>query len=214
LEGAGAPAKQTGPWNMSSSFHVLRRPMHTRSFRCATPYYLMIHFLWTIQTSAHLTQSYRIGLRIGHQEHYIRVLQRKPSLGCVARGLFSSPKMQILTLCKKKILRHIKFAVHAWSNKCWRNKKLIAQFGCTLRDERFEPNQSIFGQLLPNKSETRYCSYSASRNQSAPTWWPTKRGHGLITDNSAHSVTLSCPAGIINSDWPVATTSMLAMRVA
>ena len=44
------------------------------------------------------------------------------------------------TLYKKKIPRHIKFAVHAWSTKCRRNQKLIAQFDCTLRDESFEPN--------------------------------------------------------------------------
>jgi len=28
------------------------------------------------------------------------------------------PKIQTLALCKKKILRHIKLAVHAWSTKC------------------------------------------------------------------------------------------------
>jgi hypothetical protein len=36
-----------------------------------------------------------------------------------------------LILCKKKILRHIKLAVHAWKTKYRRNQKLIAQFGCT-----------------------------------------------------------------------------------
>ena len=41
---------------------------------------------------------------------------------------------------KKKISRHIKFTVYAWSTKCWRNQKLIVQFSCTLRDERFESN--------------------------------------------------------------------------
>jgi hypothetical protein len=49
-------------------------------------------------------------------------------------------KLLNLALCKKKILRHIKLAVHAWSTKCRWNQKLIAQFSCTLRDERFEPN--------------------------------------------------------------------------
>ena len=49
-------------------------------------------------------------------------------------------KFPTLILCKKKIPRHIKLAVHVWSTKCLRNQKLIAQFGCTLRDERFEPN--------------------------------------------------------------------------
>ena len=33
-------------------------------------------------------------------------------------GVFSSSKFQNLALCKKKIPRHIKFAVHAWSTKC------------------------------------------------------------------------------------------------
>ena len=55
-------------------------------------------------------------------------------------AMFSAHKIQTLALCKKKIFRHIKLAVHVWSTKCWRNQKLIAQFGCTLRDERFEPN--------------------------------------------------------------------------
>ena len=29
---------------------------------------------------------------------------------------------------------------NAWSTKCRRNQKLIAQFALTLRDESFEPN--------------------------------------------------------------------------
>ena len=32
-------------------------------------------------------------------------------------------------------------------------KKLIAQFGGKLRDERFEPNQSMFEHYLSNKNE-------------------------------------------------------------
>ena len=32
-------------------------------------------------------------------------------------------------------------------------KKLIAQFGGKLRDERFEPNQSMIEYYLPNKNE-------------------------------------------------------------
>ena len=56
------------------------------------------------------------------------------------KALFSFLILQILALCKKKIYCHIKLGVYAWSTKCLRNKKLIAQFGCTLRDERFEPN--------------------------------------------------------------------------
>jgi len=50
------------------------------------------------------------------------------------------PKLLTLALCKKKILRRIKLAVHVWSTKCRWNQKLIAQFGWTLRDESFEPN--------------------------------------------------------------------------
>ena len=34
------------------------------------------------------------------------------------QATFSSTEIQILALCKKKILRHIKFAVYAWSTKC------------------------------------------------------------------------------------------------
>jgi hypothetical protein len=53
-------------------------------------------------------------------------------------AMFSSSKN---VLCKKKkIHRHIKLAIHAWSTKCRWNQKLIVQLGCTLRDERFEPN--------------------------------------------------------------------------
>ena len=43
-------------------------------------------------------------------------------------ALFSSIKFPTLTLCKKKISRHIKLTVYACSTKCWRNQKLIAQF--------------------------------------------------------------------------------------
>ena len=32
--------------------------------------------------------------------------------------MFSFTKIQTLALCKKKILRHIKLAVHTWSTKC------------------------------------------------------------------------------------------------
>jgi hypothetical protein len=54
-------------------------------------------------------------------------------LGCV---YFLKKKVR----CKQKIFRHIKLAIHAWSTKCRWNQKLIVQLGCTLRDERFEPN--------------------------------------------------------------------------
>ena len=77
----------------------------------------------------------------------IRVAQPRPHSRVrsetVEFGGISSFRLLIflnLTLCKKKIPHHIKLAVHAWSTKCRRNQKLIAQFDCTLRDERFEPN--------------------------------------------------------------------------
>jgi hypothetical protein len=54
-------------------------------------------------------------------------------------GLCLLPKKKKL-LCEHKILRHIKLAIHAWSTKCRWNQKLIVQLGCTMRDERFEPN--------------------------------------------------------------------------
>jgi len=44
------------------------------------------------------------------------------------------------TLCKKKVLHHIKLAVYVWSTKYRWNQKLIVQFGCILRVESFEPN--------------------------------------------------------------------------
>jgi hypothetical protein len=43
-------------------------------------------------------------------------------------------------LCRISILRHIKMPAHIWSIKYRWNKKLIAQFCCTLRDEHLEPN--------------------------------------------------------------------------
>ena len=41
---------------------------------------------------------------------------------------------------KRRKATHRMFAAHAWSIKCRRKEKLIAQFGGKLRDERFEPN--------------------------------------------------------------------------
>ena len=43
----------------------------------------------------------------------------------------------------KKLLQYLSyrmFAARAWSIKCRRKEKLIAQFGEKLRDERFKPN--------------------------------------------------------------------------
>ena len=45
------------------------------------------------------------------------------------------------------------FAARAWSIKCRRKEKLIAQFDGKLRDERFEPNWFMFEHYLPNKNE-------------------------------------------------------------
>ena len=45
------------------------------------------------------------------------------------------------------------FAARAWIIKCRRKEKIIAQFGGKLRDERFEPNWSMFEHYLPNKNE-------------------------------------------------------------
>ena len=53
------------------------------------------------------------------------------------RPLFSS------TSTSKKLLQYLShrmFAARAWSIKCRRKEKLIAQFGGKLRDERFESN--------------------------------------------------------------------------
>ena len=70
----------------------------------------------------------------------------------------SCSQLPTLVLCKKKIPRHIKLVVHEWSIKCRRNQKLIAQLGCTLRDELFEPNQSTIRQLLLNTNEMLQCT--------------------------------------------------------
>jgi hypothetical protein len=56
------------------------------------------------------------------------------------KALFRSQIFPQIPLCKKKIPHHIKMSAHVWSTKCRWNKKLIAQFCCTLRDEYFEPN--------------------------------------------------------------------------
>ena len=59
------------------------------------------------------------------------------------------------TLKFKKLLQYLShrmFAARAWSIKCRRKEKLIAQFGRKLRDERFKPNKSMFGHYLPNKN--------------------------------------------------------------
>ena len=45
------------------------------------------------------------------------------------------------------------FTACVWSIKYRRKEKLIAQFGGKLRDERFEPNQSMFEHYLPNKNK-------------------------------------------------------------
>jgi hypothetical protein len=63
--------------------------------------------------------------------------QRISEICFTIQAVFSSTKS---VLFQKKIPRHIKLAIHVWSNKCRWNQKLIVQFGCTLRDERFEPN--------------------------------------------------------------------------
>ena len=56
---------------------------------------------------------------------------------CVNQPVFSS------TPTSKKLLQYLShrmFAARAWSIKCRRKEKLIAQFGGKLRDEHFEPN--------------------------------------------------------------------------
>ena len=54
-----------------------------------------------------------------------------------AKPLFSwTPKSKKLL----QYLSHRMFAAYAWSIKCRRKEKLIAQFGGKLRDESFKPN--------------------------------------------------------------------------
>ena len=70
---------------------------------------------------------------------------------CLAVAVYASEKLAggALRHClvripkSKKLLQyllHRMFAARAWSIKCRRKEKLIAQFGGKLRDERFEPN--------------------------------------------------------------------------
>ena len=55
----------------------------------------------------------------------------------ISNALFSSPPNSKKLL---QYLSHRTFAARAWSIKCRRKEKLIAQFGGKLRDERFKPN--------------------------------------------------------------------------
>ena len=53
----------------------------------------------------------------------------------LARVQFHPKSQKVL-----QYLSHRMFAACAWSIKCRRKEKLIAQFGGKLRDERFEPS--------------------------------------------------------------------------
>jgi hypothetical protein len=71
-------------------------------------------------------------------------LKRCQSPWTMGRGLWKVGPCLVLQFSlnftiKKKILRHIKMSVNAWSTKYWWNQKLIVQFCCTLRDEHFKP---------------------------------------------------------------------------
>ena len=68
-------------------------------------------------------------------------------------------------------------------------KKLITQFGGKLRDERFEPNQSIFEHYLPNKNECATVSPKSKFTQlNKAEAYPQKKRVGLgsqtLTNNT------------------------------
>ena len=76
-------------------------------------------------------------LMVGHKESGQLALLPYQAASFALELLFS------FTLTSKKLLQYLSnrmFAVRAWSIKCRRKEKLIAQFGGKLRDERFEPN--------------------------------------------------------------------------
>jgi len=56
---------------------------------------------------------------------------------CVTKRVFS---YSLKSQKELQYLSHRMFAAYAWNIKCRRKKKLIAQLGGKLRDERFEPN--------------------------------------------------------------------------
>ena len=68
--------------------------------------------------------------------------------------MFSSPlnSQKVLQYPSHRILRYVYGALNI------DEKKLIAQFGWKLRDERFEPNQSTIEHYLPSKNEKCYSS--------------------------------------------------------
>jgi hypothetical protein len=81
-----------------------------------------------------------------------------------------------IPLYKKKIPHHIKMSANTWSTKCRWNQKLIALFCCTLRDEHFESNLSMFGQFLPNKNKSYYNATWSVRFQVGHANFGTKHG--------------------------------------
>jgi hypothetical protein len=82
--------------------------------------------------SLHSSDLHTIGARVVRFSWSARANTQTALVGARLDAKFSTTK--------KKILHHIKILTHVWSTKCRWNKKLIAQFSCTLRDESFEPN--------------------------------------------------------------------------
>ena len=65
----------------------------------------------------------------------VKLAARTPTTTVIYALFSSTPNSQKVL----RYLSHRMFVACAWSIKC-RQKKLIAQFGGKLRDERFEPN--------------------------------------------------------------------------
>jgi hypothetical protein len=72
-------------------------------------------------------------LRLGHDNSVL--------VGC--HGEMEQTRACLVAIQSKKVCTVLvtsNLAVHVWSTKCRRKKKLITQFSCKSRDKSFEPN--------------------------------------------------------------------------
>ena len=77
-----------------------------------------------------------LNIQVGQDRFFLIKNSGELTVNSMYKRVFSStPKSQKVL----QYLSHRMFAACAWSIKC-RRKKLIAQFGGKLRDERFKPN--------------------------------------------------------------------------
>jgi hypothetical protein len=115
-----------------------------QSIRATTFFLMALESMSIIHSATHLTTvvSYRRTSSSSSSWGLMRACQLflLTVYSTSTRPLFSYLDSPQISLCKKKIPCHIKISANAWSTKCWWNKKLIAQFCCTLRDEHFKPS--------------------------------------------------------------------------